>query len=406
MKKLIFLLVGLAFTGLHLNALENSYNSLTTTAINGYGNSIIFTEGGIEFSVFPDGQFDFYIQNYGPNVNVSVGSPKFSFSFNSGYDYNPYVQYDEFGAIIQIENIPIYYDYYGRIIQAGNVNINYNNYGYVTRVGGLHVYYDNYNRFFRFSGFINIYNRHYVYRPWHRYYSVPAYNYCVVYNRPYRQYYEPVRYVYTRPFYNNYRPRTAVASRRGEMIVRNSSYATVNRSSKNITQINKSARSDYSDSRNSQIAKRDYSTNRGSHDERRNYISREDNSSRYSQPKSPSQTRESNRYSDNRDYSHRESTKKTQGNFSNNNASRNSNLDLNRNYSDSKKPNSSGSRIYNENNVTKNAPQVNSRQSGNNERSFKQAPQSTRQTQSTPTITQSRGYSTNDKSQSASRRRL
>ena len=164
-----------------------------------YGNSFIFTEGGIEFSVFPDGQFDFYMPNYGPNVNVGFSSPNVSISFNTGYDYNPYVQYDDFGAIIQIENVPIYYDYYGRITQAGNVNIRYNSYGYVTRVGGLYVYYNRNRAFSHCTGFINIYNRSYVYRPWHVYYAVPARNYCIVYNRSYRQYYTPVRHHYDRP---------------------------------------------------------------------------------------------------------------------------------------------------------------------------------------------------------------
>ena len=117
--------------------------------------------------------------------------------------------------------------------KLGNVNIHYNNFGYVSRVGGLYLHYNNYNRFTHYTGFINIYNRHYVYRPWHAYYSIPAFNYCVVYNRPYRQYYNPVRYVYNRPFYNNYRPRTSVASRRGHSVSRNSRYATVNRSTRN-----------------------------------------------------------------------------------------------------------------------------------------------------------------------------
>ena len=150
----------------------------------GYGNSFIFNEGGIEFSVFPDGQFDFYAPDYGPNTNVSINSPNMSFSFNTGYDYSPYVQYDDYGAIVQIENIPIYYDYYGRIVQAGNVNINYNSYGRVSRVGGLQVYYDHHQRFTHHSGYINVYNRAYAYRPWHRYYTIPVYEYRVVYVKP------------------------------------------------------------------------------------------------------------------------------------------------------------------------------------------------------------------------------
>jgi len=158
----------------------NNNTSTETTVSNynyvrGYGNSFIFTEGGIEFSVFADGQFDFYAKTFGPNVNVGFSNRNVSFSFNTGYDYNPYVQYDDYGAVIQIENTPLYYDYYGRVNQIGNVHINYNNFGRVNRVGGLNVFYRG-NVFSHYTGFINTYNRGYVYRPWHRYYAVPAVN--------------------------------------------------------------------------------------------------------------------------------------------------------------------------------------------------------------------------------------
>lgn len=208
MKKLglfftVVFLVGATVSAKTTNAPED--NSSANAINRGYGNSFIFNEGGIEFSVFPDGQFDFYAPNYGPDVNVSVNTPNVSFSFNSGYDYSPYLQYDDFGAIIQIENTPIYYDYYGRVSQIGNVDINYTNYGRVARIGSLYVHYNNYRTFTHYTGFINTYNRVYVYRPWHVYYAVPAPSYCIVYARPYRQYYEPVRHHYYRPYTDNYR---------------------------------------------------------------------------------------------------------------------------------------------------------------------------------------------------------
>jgi len=206
MKRILFLFATIvafsttAFAATNTAEAEASINNY----VRGYGNSFIFTEGGIEFSVFADGQFDFYMQNYGPNVNVGINTPGFSLSFNSGYNYNPYVQYDDFGAIIQIENTPIYYDYYGRVNQIGNIFINYTRFGRINRIGGLNVYYRN-NVFYRYDGFINVYNRHYVYRPWHRYYAVPTANYCVVNVNPYRRYYTPVRHIYYRPYRNNVR---------------------------------------------------------------------------------------------------------------------------------------------------------------------------------------------------------
>lgn len=228
MKQILAIFTAILFTGFTANA--NPTTTLddinTNTASRGYGNSFIFVEQGVEFSIFPDGQFDFYMSNYGPNVNVSVNHGNTSISFNSGYDYDAYVQYDEFGAIVQVEHVPVFYDYYGRVNQVGNVFINYNNFGYVTQVGGLYVHYNRYNRFTHHSGFINIHNRFYVYRPWHAHFRIPLLSHCVVYNRPYRQHYKPIRYQYTRPFTNNYRRTSAVASRRGNSINRRSELAT------------------------------------------------------------------------------------------------------------------------------------------------------------------------------------
>lgn len=189
-------------------------NSTANQFVRGYGNSFIFVEGGIEFSVFADGQFDFYMPNYGPDVSVGINTPGFSLSFNTGFNYNPYVQYDDYGAVVQIENVPIFYDHYGRIIQAGNIFINYNGFGYVNRVGGLYVHYRN-RVFSHCTGFINSFNTAYIYRPWHRFYVVPPVNYCVVYAQPYRRFYRPVRHIYYRPYTNNVRY-SYINGRRGD----------------------------------------------------------------------------------------------------------------------------------------------------------------------------------------------
>lgn len=216
MKHILYLFAVLVTASTTAFATNSSSNEANTTAYNyvrGYGNSFIFMEAGIEFSVFPDGQFDFYMPQYGPNVNVGINRPGFSLSFNTGFNYNPYVQYDSFGAIVQIENTPIYYDFYGRVNQIGNIFINYNGFGRVNRIGGLNIFYRN-NVFWRYDGFINIYNRAYVWRPWHRFYAIPPVNYCVINTFPYRQFYTPVRHIWYRPYRNNVRYFN-VNSRRG-----------------------------------------------------------------------------------------------------------------------------------------------------------------------------------------------
>lgn len=168
-----------------------------------YGKSFIFAENGVTFSVYPDGEFDFYI-NDRVNVGAQLSYRQSSLTFNSGYNYNPYVQYDDYGAVVQVQNVGIYYDYYGRVSQIGNVNIWYRN-NRVRRIGGLNIYYNSRGYFNYYTGYVNLYNRYYAYSPYHGYFVRPAVGYCQVYTTPYRRYYYPVRYTYYRPYNYNYR---------------------------------------------------------------------------------------------------------------------------------------------------------------------------------------------------------
>lgn len=197
MKKLstLFAMLFLSF------GIANAENAADDNLNRGYSNSFIFTEGGIEFAIFPDGQFDFNFLDNGPGFGANVNVGNVNVSFNTGFDYDPYVQYDTYGAVIQIENTPIYYDSYGRIIQAGDVFVNYRN-GYVRNVGNLYVNYSRPGIILNYTGFINVYNRNYIYQPWHGYYATPFVNRCIVYSSPYRTYYNPIRFSYS--YHRNY----------------------------------------------------------------------------------------------------------------------------------------------------------------------------------------------------------
>ena len=204
MKKFILLISGLFLFTITTSAKEADDVS---TIRNYNGNNFIFNEGGIEFSIYADGQFDFFLPRLRNGVSIGVNTPGVNISFNSGYNYDPYVQYDDYGAVVQIEDIPIFYDYYGRIIQAGDVYISYNNWGRVARVGGLYVNYNRYGHFVNYTGFINPYNRYYVYRPFHAYFTIPIATRCIVYTRPYRRFYDPYRCsyaVYRNNYYNGF----------------------------------------------------------------------------------------------------------------------------------------------------------------------------------------------------------
>lgn len=204
MKKLATLVFSFLLLGITAKANNQSPEDCV---INRYdGKTYIFEEGGVEFSVFADGQFDFaYVgQNHGSEVQVNVNTPNVNISFNSGHDYELYVQYDDYGAVIQVESVPIYYDGYGRITQAGDVDIRYNS-RRIVRVGGLYVNYDHYGYYSGCTGYINVYNQFYVVRPWHVFYTRPIFSSCIVYDYQYRRYYSPVRYSYShhRNYYRN-----------------------------------------------------------------------------------------------------------------------------------------------------------------------------------------------------------
>ncbi|QLG47122.1 hypothetical protein [Costertonia aggregata] len=202
MKKLVLLLsaVVLGTTGIMASTLEDK---VATRNAYRFNNSFIFVENGITFSVYPDGEFDFYIDNR-VNIGANVNFGRTNITFNSGFDYSPFAQYDDYGAVIQVENVPIFYDFYGRVNQIGNININYRN-GRVNRLGGMYVFYNNRGIYSRHTGFINVYNRNYIYRPFHRFFARPAVGLCLVYNRPYRRFYQPIRYTFHRPYRFNTR---------------------------------------------------------------------------------------------------------------------------------------------------------------------------------------------------------
>ena len=183
-------------------------------------NSFVFNEQGIEFAIFKDGQFDFNVLRQRQNFIQYSNHNGINISFNTGYDYSAYVQYDNYGAVIQIENTPVYYDYYGRINQAGNVHVNYDYRGRVAWIGNMRINYDRYNNS-RCNGYVNRQHRYYTPSKWNSYYSIPNVQYCVIFKIPYRRYYTPIRYHYKRPYRNNRRP-IVYRNRQGQNRVANS----------------------------------------------------------------------------------------------------------------------------------------------------------------------------------------
>ena len=142
MKTILFTFLSIVVLNNFSNAeTGNHLDSFTTYGSFLNQNAVVFEENKIEFAIFADGQFDFALPSY--NSGWSVTLTNSGFSFNTGFNYNPYIQYDNFGAVIQIENTPIYYDNFGRVSQIGYVGIRYNRFGHLIGVGGLNVAFHN-----------------------------------------------------------------------------------------------------------------------------------------------------------------------------------------------------------------------------------------------------------------------
>lgn len=105
-------------------------------------NPIEFTERGIRFFVFPNGEFDFSTEastgsgDYyrGNRLNTTFGAPGHA---NGGTR----IEHDAMGRVRRIGNVFINYDANGRVKRAGTVYMTYNR-TLLTQIGGLRLVYD------------------------------------------------------------------------------------------------------------------------------------------------------------------------------------------------------------------------------------------------------------------------
>jgi hypothetical protein len=108
---------------------------------------IVFTERGVEFFIFPDGQFDFntrpsngdmyYKSGRRNGPNATYGSPA---NFQNR-NYGVKVEHDYKGRVRRVGNVMINYDANDRIKRVGSVYMTYNRFA-LTQVGGLQIIYN------------------------------------------------------------------------------------------------------------------------------------------------------------------------------------------------------------------------------------------------------------------------
>jgi hypothetical protein len=152
MKKITLLVASIFLIGGGVaNATEKTNFSLERRSPVDFRNAepIVFTERGIEFFVFPDGQFDFntrpstgsdmyYKSTFRTSaVNKTYGAPTNSRNQNYGVK----VEHDNSGKVRRIGNVFINYDSNDRIKRVGSVYMTYNRYA-LEQVGGLQIIYN------------------------------------------------------------------------------------------------------------------------------------------------------------------------------------------------------------------------------------------------------------------------
>jgi len=181
MKKLVLLFTGMLMGLTTVTATE----TLSKTQIDDnfsknkryhHAQPILFVERGIEFIIFPNGDFDFNTatDTYGYNgygdddmyyrkgntnsrrgsVSVQVGDAGTTSRY---YDYGPrgvQVMHDRYGNVRRVGHVFINYDYYGRVKRIGSVYVRYHR-NKLIQVGGLKLIYNRHGKFIKTRGRVN-----------------------------------------------------------------------------------------------------------------------------------------------------------------------------------------------------------------------------------------------------------
>lgn len=147
MKKITLLVASIfLFGGIVANATERDHRRSAVDFRN--ADPIVFTERGVEFFIFPDGQFDF-------NTRPSTGDMYYkqgrrTSAVNKTYgkhanvqnrNYGVKVEHDNRGRVRRVGNVMINYDANDRVKRVGSVYMTYNRYA-LDRVGDLQIIYN------------------------------------------------------------------------------------------------------------------------------------------------------------------------------------------------------------------------------------------------------------------------
>lgn len=154
-----------------------NYSGAERNTIFSFEEPISFVERGIEFFVFPNGEFDFNTEATTASdsyyrigrrgmMNATYGAPGNS---NGGTR----IEHDTQGRVRRIGNVFVNYDSAGRIKRIGSVYMAYNR-NLLTQIGGMKIVYDRRGRIVNRIGNVNGYSQAYAYNDNNGYHYGPT----------------------------------------------------------------------------------------------------------------------------------------------------------------------------------------------------------------------------------------
>ena len=169
MKKITLLVASILLVGSVANASEIIKKTGEERTTFSFDEPISFTERGIEFFVFPNGEFDFNTRpddSQGDYFYKTAGKRGDS-QERGPMNYGTRIEHDSFGRVRRIGNTFINYDSRDRVNRIGSVYMRYNRTA-LTQIGGMRIVYnrrgeivDTVGNIKSFSGYVYNYNNHY-----------------------------------------------------------------------------------------------------------------------------------------------------------------------------------------------------------------------------------------------------
>lgn len=147
MKKITFFVASILLLGSAAKASEFKITDEVFTTRMSFDEPISFTERGIEFFVFPNGDFDFNTRaddSHGDYQYKSAGKRTSAVNKNNRpVNYGVLIEHDSFGRVRRVGNTFINYDRDDRVSRIGTVYMRYNRFA-LDQVGNMKLIYNRY----------------------------------------------------------------------------------------------------------------------------------------------------------------------------------------------------------------------------------------------------------------------